>query len=252
MLRRALRYTFWIAVICLAANVARVGTLRVRAFQSGHGSDLSPYTAVTKETVYNADGSKREVSQSTVAVRSDGSRVTKIERTSSGYTMSQRTIELSSGEQAIVDDIREIKSTTKDPAKVSATPQWLPDPRSRCLNSFSGQPVLPGQVVSGEEIVNGYRAAKLQKGNMTWWLALDHGCAMLKRRAQWGEHGQIGERTLVSLTAGEPQGSLFHVPQGYRELPPSGMVAASTSPETANQRRAALARADEWYQLHRP
>lgn len=252
MPKRALRFTSWTAVLCVAASFTWVGTLRVRAFQGSNSPDVTPYTAVTKETIYSAGGSKQEMSQSIVAVRSDGSRVVKIERTVPGHPTSQRTIDFRTGEQATIDDIREIKSTTKDPAKASRAPQWLPDPHSRCLNSFTGEPILPGQVFIGFENVSGYRAAKLQKGKITWWLALDHSCAMLKRRAEWDANGQISERTLVSLTPGEPQAALFHAPQSYRELTPSEMFALNTSREAAEQRKAALAKADEWYQRHRP
>jgi hypothetical protein len=112
--------------------------------------------------------------------------------------------------------------------------------------------VVPGQALLGEENVYGYRAARLQKDGITWWLALDYGCAILKRRAEWTGQGQAGERTLVSLTPGEPQAALFHVPQSYREFPPSAMFAAQTGAAAAGQRREALARADELYRRHRP
>jgi len=124
-------------------------------------------------------------------------------------------------------------STTFDPTKKPT--QWLPDPRNNCLVQGS-----EAQQFVGEEVVNGYRTAKLTAGPMTQWVALDYGCAAVKDRADWG-NGESSEKRMVSLSLGEPSPSLFDDPAGFEEVPPSQLFPHSN-----------LDTLDEYYYSHRP
>ena len=99
---------------------------------------------------------------------------------------------------------------------------WQRDPRSLCINSLAGKRMtsLP-ETVAGEEIIAGYRAVKIKASDkVTWWFALDCGCAMVKSRMDFSEN-EYSEKNLVALIPGEPDALLFHVPEQAREVSPS-------------------------------
>ncbi|MFN7920036.1 MAG: hypothetical protein U0Q16_08065 [Bryobacteraceae bacterium] len=207
-----------------------------------------PYTTIVRSTVYAPDGSVNAGRDTTTAVRSDGARVLRSESRVEPFA-SSRTINLPSGDEVIVDDIREIKMTTRSPNRSVAS--VIRDPRSNCLDSLAGSPVLSGQSLLGTETVSGYRTVKMaSEKNMTWWFAVDHGCALVKFRAEWGEQG-VTEQNLVALIPGEPQPDLFRTPASFREVLPSEF---HKNAGNANHGLSAekLSRMDDWYRQHRP
>jgi len=192
------------------------------------------YTVVLQEYLTPANGSAVPTMRMTIAVRGDGSRV--MDSTSTNdpeKPFSERIVNFSSGEEMYVFENARRTSTTFDPTRTPT--RWLPDPRNNCLVQGS-----EAQQFVGEEVVNGYRTAKLTTGPMTQWVALDYGCAAVKDRADWG-NGESSEKRMVSLTLGEPSPSLFDEPAGFEEVPPSQLFPHSE-----------LDTQDKYYYSHRP
>jgi len=81
----------------------------------------------------------------------------------------------------------------------------------------------PPETFLGEEIIAGYRTAKIADGLTTSWHALDYGCALVKDRWEFSAT-EVSEKELVALVAGEPDAALFDVPAHYREVPPSERI----------------------------
>jgi hypothetical protein len=198
-----------IAAVAFAVNAFRLAVPRVRAQSTGVA-----YTVILAETVFDAQGGQRPGILLTSAVRSDGSRVIR----SGTDGASAREIRLASGRTVKVLERLKVKSTVAAPAVTAAS---LPDPASQCTKSFDGRPRSHGGVeVLGEENIAGYRAVKVKNRGETTWYALDHGCAAIRSRMEFGR-GEASEKRLVALIPGEPDEALFLVPAGYQEGPPS-------------------------------
>jgi hypothetical protein len=130
----------------------------------------------------------------------------------------QRIIYLASGFQVDTNDQTNTKSSMKKNYNPLAS---LRDPGSMCVNSLAGTPItFPSEAFVGEEIIAGYRTAKIVHGIITSWHALDYGCAPVKERWEFSA-AEVSEKELVALVAGEPDPSLFDVPAHYREVTPS-------------------------------
>ena len=97
---------------------------------------------------------------------------------------------------------------------------------------------MDGEVLSGNEDVNGYHtvkiAVKTAKDTLTTWFALDYGCAVVKFEANW-EGGARTEQELVTLLPGEPSPALFDVPADFAEVAPSKMLPSGISSDTAQR-----------------
>ncbi|HXT65109.1 MAG TPA: hypothetical protein VN696_18850 [Pyrinomonadaceae bacterium] len=173
-----------------------------------------PYTVTLREIVHGPNGTTTVGLEHTYAVRSDGSRMMRWR----GKGL-QRVIYLAAGFQVDTNDQTNTKSSIKKQYKPLAS---LRDPSSMCVDSLAGTPITspPREAFVAEEIVAGYRTAKIADGIITSWYALDYGCAPVKERWEFSPT-EVSEKELVSLVAGEPDPSLFDVPAHYREVPPS-------------------------------
>jgi hypothetical protein len=132
-------------------------------------------------------------------------------------------------------EIQRRKSTTLDIDRYKPE-RWLQDARNNCIAPGAES----GWAVVGEEVVGGYRAVKVTSGQITQWLALDYGCALIKDRADWGD-GQSSEKRLVSLFSGEPSAGLFDDPGDFEEVPNSKLF---PGPNASDR--------DVYYNSHRP
>jgi hypothetical protein len=191
------------------------------------------YTVVLQEHLTQANGSVTPTIRVTIAVRGDGSRVIDSGTNDPEKPFSERIVNFSSGKQMYVFENARRTSTTFDPTRKPT--RWLPDPGNNCLVQGS-----EAHQFVGEEVVSGYRTAKLTAGPMTLWVALDYGCAAVKDRADWG-NGESSEKRMVSLSLGEPSPSLFDDPAGFEEVPPSQLFP-----------HCKLDTLDEYYYSHRP
>lgn len=228
-----LRIIFLAAVAGLAINAARIHQPDLKAAVLPAG--VVPYTVVLQDFTLRPGGAVVPSFKYTVAVRSDGSRAMESTSSDPASPFSERVLDFSSGRKMYVMQHLRLKSTTFDPARAIPS-HWLADPRNGCL--FSGSSLQ--QESLGEELVEGYRTAKVSYGATTVWLALDYGCAMIKDRAEWPD-GQASEKRLIALFPGEPSASMFDDPTGFQEVPPSRFLPGPYV-ETA----------DAYYQSHRP
>ncbi|HWQ33134.1 MAG TPA: hypothetical protein VNQ79_09780 [Blastocatellia bacterium] len=219
-----------------------------------------PYTVILRETSYGADGTATVTSETTEAIRSDGSRLfsrTPLHNPAEGVV---RDLTLASGVEVIVNDLANLKSTVAPGfLKNRRLADMHRDPGSNCINSFDGKPYLAGpvkEVVEGEEIVAGYRTVRISSGAVTSWLALDYGCACVKDRIDFGKDKGYSEHNLVALYPGEPNAALFAVPEHVREVPPSERIMANwkgdCGPDCSERRNQQLRRMDDDYYRNRP
>jgi len=256
-LRTLLKWALALIVIVIAAQMGRLVHSEV-SDGKGHvrlGAPI-PYTAILRETVHAPDGTTRIASDLTWAVRSDGSvarrldhkrrngrpqdqddavsaserrhevlsQIDQLQNQPLETADSERVVLFASGTEVAINELAETKST-KIMRQDTNPANWQRDPRSACVNSFSGRRAssLPETVV-GQEIVDGYRTVKIRANDkVTWWFALDHGCAMVKSRMDFNER-EFSEKFLVGLIPGEPDSMLFHVPKNAKEVSPSERI----------------------------
>ncbi len=219
-----------------------------------------PYTVMLRETSYGADGTATVTSDTTEAIRADGSRLfsrTPLQNPAEGVV---RDLTLASGVEVIINDLSNLKSTVAPGfLKNRKLADMHRDPGANCINSFDGKPYLSGpvkEVVEGEEIIAGYRTVRISSGAVTSWLALDYGCACVKDRIDFGKGKGYSEHHLVALYPGEPNAALFTVPEQAREVPPSERMLATwkgnCGPDCTERRNQQLRRMDEAYDRNRP
>jgi len=107
------------------------------------------------------------------------------------------------------------------------------------------------EIVQGEEIVSGYKTVKVTDKQVTRWLALDYGCAVVKDRWDFGSDKGVSEHIVLALTSGEPETALFDVPEYFRETALSEVLRVGSKgdcgPDCAKKRR----RVDAYYEAHR-
>jgi hypothetical protein len=218
--RTIFRWAFVLVVISLVALAGRLIQSRIKAREVRPGTPI-PYTVTLRETIRGPDGKVTVGPESTWAIRTDGSRAIRIVEKSS-----QRILNFASG---IEVNINELTNTKSSIMKRDWNPAILQrDPTSKCIRSLAGSPMtsMP-EIFDGEQIVAGYRTAKIVRNGVTEWFALDYGCALVKDR--WGfETGETSEKELVALTGGEPNPALFEVPANAAEVPPSERLLGPT------------------------
>lgn len=247
--KRVIRRGLYVGAAVLAINAIRLTIPLVRAQSISpvpSGVAVVPYTVALTETVVSPDGRRMAAPAQTQAIRSDGARLIK----NGEGDKSSRHLLFPSGIEVEVSDFLQAKSTTQKPVQGS----WLLDPKADCARTVLGAVAYGDGSMTTLESVAGYRAAKIVSGVTTRWLALDHGCAPLKRIIDWGEKGS-SELTLVSLIPGEPSSALFSTPDSYREGPPSAFAPPPDEKCSASCResqRAHLERLDRAYYRYRP
>ena len=231
---RLVRWGVWGTALILTMNAVR---LAVPLFKGQRrqtdGPNVRyvpvPHTVVIRNVAHGADGVDVVGFDETLAVRSDGSRVSRREGSGASTYYVLRTIHFASGDRIEIDDVRELKSTE------SGRYDWLDvrDPASNCLKSVLGRPVALNQHFVKLETVEGHSAAIVASSRLTIWYALDLGCEIVKTRVAPTLRGYSAKDPIVMRT-GEPDPALFVVPAHYREAPPS--VLHHLDPSTAEAR----------------
>jgi len=214
------RGAFALVAISLAVLGGRLIQSRSKAREVRLGAPI-PYTVTLRETIRGAGGRVTAGPESTWAIRTDGSRAIRIVEKGS-----QRILNFASGLEVNINELTNTKTSIMKP-------DWSPavlqrDPTSKCIRSLAGSAMISmTEIFDGEETIAGYRTARIVRGGVTEWFALDYGCALVKDR--WGfETGEMSEKELVALTGGEPNPALFEVPANAREVPPSERVLGPT------------------------
>ncbi len=182
----------------------------------------APVPVLVKYAEKKSDYKGERSSESTLAVRADGSQVeAKVIRSYDGETYTRRTImDLIEGKKTVIDPITESKTTyvLSDLAVLSKRM-----PASGCTNftpdgSLHGYAVVrlstPTPVPHGSQRVDAWYAPKL-------------GCVLLKQQfVKTREDGSsVGTvvKEAVQITIGEPPAELFAIPN-YQERPPSAVL----------------------------
>lgn len=220
-MKKWLTACYWLVIAGLVINFGRLSLNRwkVSAQSATNYSTTFAYTAVLKETDFDGKGSSKEVLTNTWAVRSDGSRAIRIDPVPGSRSAPARMIDYSNGQKVHIHDNSGKKSTV---FTTTGPKNWIRDVSSNCLKSSAGQPISQGDTFDENEEVNGYRTARITNKQMTYWFAIDYGCAMVRFNADWG-NGAGSEQNLIVLIPGEPSQTLFAV-SGFQEVPPSGML----------------------------
>ena len=221
--QRILKWSLVLIVLGFAAHTGRLIHARFAVQEVRVGGPI-PYAVILREFVHSPNGTTSEGADIIRAVRSDGSIVVQYAH-KTGNKTTERIVQFASGTEVTINELANTKSTTEERSINPA--RWQRDPNSKCINSFAGKPMTSLQeVISGEEMVDGYRTVKIIAQNVTSWYALDYGCAVIKDRAYWGSQG-FSEHNQVTLIPGEPAAALFHVPENAKEVPPSERVLSS-------------------------
>jgi hypothetical protein len=217
--KSAVYWILWIAVILAAVNVGRQAKPGVQGLLWGPPAKVVPHTVVLRSRLFHADGSYEDLPfWETVAVRSDGSSVTRHTGGRPGNAVSSRLILLRSGKRIETDDIAETKTT--EPVDVKTVFRQLRDPATDCSMTYVERPsTAPGTRMLTSEQVGSWSALSLHANRSTTWFVKDLGCAVIKSRLETA-HG-TGGKDPISSAIGEPDPTLFAVPDRYTEAPPS-------------------------------
>lgn len=227
------KLVFWLLLFGLVANL-----LVYQLSRRIHAATTNPipHTSTLTEVATNANGQIGHVTNYILSTRSDGSTVRKVSDKSETF----RVIEFASRIHAEIKELHELRSI-----QTMNSPPLIRNPDLSC--------VMPRESVMGEETVGGFRAVKINKGVRTSWFVPEYGCALVREVWKF-DTGEVSEKTLVSLTKGEPDPVLFHVPASYKEVPPSQIadpdgIACTTCPNNLKQR---FAKRDRDYYARRP
>jgi hypothetical protein len=204
-----------VVLIALVISAIRLATPRFQAMaETTQSGQIAPFTVIQKETITDASGILHPGTLTTKAVRADGSTVLRMGNAETGG----RDITFSDGRKVVVFDHRKTRTTIMTKRMILSQQ----DPASLCMNKLDGSPATAmNQKILGQEVIAGYRAVKISYGGTTViWHALDHGCADIKSEMHFGVKEASG-MSLVMLIPGEPDQTLFVVPDDYKEGPPS-------------------------------
>ena len=200
--------------------VVLVGSLTIKwGFTARANSAPTPYTVKLKQTVRKSDGTLAPIDVTmTVAVRRDGTRSVVHSQQRPGGPEVTRDVHLASGGHITVGDLWDIKTTWVRPRPDIS--EWYRDPAKACAVSLAGTPIRrTSETVVGEEMIAGVRTVKITNRNNAEWFALDCGCALVWSRYDFGT--SINEQSLISLTPGDPDATLFHVPDTFKVVGPA-------------------------------
>lgn len=163
--RIVLNWAFVIVVVGYVAYMGHSVYSRLGAKDARVGAPI-PYTVMLRETVHGPDGIARVAADATEAIRSDGSYVNRLSHANIADG-TERTIFFANGLRTVVNELKDTKSTTV--TKDANPARWQRDPSSKCINSFAGEPMASTrEVISGEEIVAGYRTVKITFDKVSW------------------------------------------------------------------------------------
>lgn len=213
--RTLLKVVLVLLVMVVGVQAGRIFQSRLKVRKNARVRSYVPYTVTLREIVHSSDGSVSTLPESIEAFRSDGSVVRQFESGRVFYFPQ-------SGLQIKTNETMGIKTSMIGDSSPPGISQR--DPISECVNSYAGKPFThKPETFVGEEMVAGYRAAKIVRGSVTEWHALDYGCALVKDRWDFPT-GDFSEKELVGLVGAEPNPTLFEVPTQYREVSPSEAI----------------------------
>jgi hypothetical protein len=246
-LRAFLVAAAWVAAAGLASNALRLtanGQPTSPQQPLNSKGDLvaarTPYTVVLRDGTETSAGAQALYGEQTLALRSDGAYVERWQYEAGQHATIQRFVYLPSGVTIVVDDVRELATSTLQRTGTHSSARV--DPDRNCVANSLGEPLSEAEVLSTDETIQGYRTVKVTIGQSTFWFAPQIGCAKLKARTRLPS-GLVSEKQLISITSGPPDASLFFVPARYKEVQYSKFYAIDPeSPEGQRLDRVYFAR----------
>jgi len=208
-----------IALGCVGLAVVYM-TRQVAANGSGI---VKPFTAAVNEVKFNSNGVAGHKETYVVAFRADGSNVTDYHRTlSNGQTTEVKMVEdVKNGRRVAVDYATESTSTYLLPSNYSA---MMAKQASACSATAA----------SSEPPILGYRVVLVHDGHTygngasnvnDHWKAPELNCFALRRvefaTRKPGESAPHNEAEVANIVLGEPDPTLFSIPQNFVERSPS-------------------------------
>ncbi len=182
-------------------------------------------------TMVSTDASGSVTARAVEATRADGSIASVMTLVELPMSPTTRRVRIASGMDVFIVESSHWKSTIYDPIR---TPdKWLRDAKLNCVMSPPAH-----ENFLGLETISGYRSAKVSINRMTSWFALDYGCAKIQYTVPMSKT-LTKTFHLESLVPGEPATSLFVIPSGYEEVPPSRTFGSDV-------------KYDKYYYEHRP
>ncbi len=229
-----------VVVVLVVSSVAAAMWLRVRAGATASASqppqtssETRPFIAIRSDVnLIPGQPSPMSTEIRTIAVRTDGSNVELLHRrdpSGSGKTVYIRSIlDVPGRQRIVVDPISE--SLITYPLADAVTSAYRVHPVSKCAGVPAGQ--ILGYDVNVEETSLGPEQAgpAVDEMQIRAWRAARLNCLPLRREMTIFKGGQESQRiveSVVTVTEGEPDPSLFEIPQGYVERQPSEAMAES-------------------------
>ena len=232
-----------LGILCLLAPPA------AKPSASAADSAVKPFTATVHRLQYRANGSLAHEEAYTVAYRSNGSKVSDFHRTlPNGQTVEiKEIVDVSGGRQVTVDYATQSVST------YAIQPGYLPVLKRRMSSCAGG--------VSGPETILGYPVVLVHAGHTYGngasnvhdrWEAPSLNCFALRQidamTALPPNKAPHNEEEVTNIALGEPDSSLFSVPENFVERSPSQRHAeferlygaAAPTPPVADQSYAAV------------
>jgi hypothetical protein len=204
------------------------------ALSASAAGPFRPYTVVVRESAHDKAGKETLGSRYTEAMRSDGARMSSVQTQKTGaLNVTTRVLDLPGGINVQFNDALLLKSTRK-----VASSEGGRAAQTNCAYDV--------EKFEGIEALSGYRVAHIRRDGRDSWYAVDYSCAIVRERMGWGDGGW-NEKTLVSLTPGEPQPALFANPANFKEVPPSQLW-----PAQAKGNPKVVSLLDEAYYKQRP
>ena len=220
-------------LFCVIACVASLSAFRfsgrtarsaVSAQERVSRHPVEPYFATFDEVVQRVGEAAKTSSRRTVAVRSDGAKVEKMEVLGT-YPLTRREVYLPNGVEVTIQETFRLVLARQ-------TNLWNPtsatrlDPESSCQATFDG--VQEHRSMGPDETIQGLRAVHVtgvSKSAWEHWFLPDVECAEAKRLAVFkGTNGVVtdtSELVATDFKRQEPPASLFEIPRDYLEVPPS-------------------------------
>lgn len=263
---------FPVAVLCIVALSLGVSVI-VRRVHAANGAQVSRRVSswvpnqITYKSYNNRPAWPRPVLSGEMvrAVRSDGSSVESsvLYRLDRSIDSQYRLLSLAWGIRVLTHEQLRLMTATKDPAYDNARARQQLAPALSCAGSLGGDRPPQGTVVT-QETLFGYETYKvvidMKRSRIAFWRAPGLGCAELRMLSEifdWNT-GQLIEsmdRKAVDIRPGEPDPTLFDLPQGFRNVSPSEAGAARAEAcckaKLKDTELAALQPVDEQFQKYR-
>lgn len=212
-----------ILVVVVVAVVSVSTIYRTKYATASASTAVTPFTATVDESHFKSDGTFSRVETFTVAFRTDGSFMRMVHRAlpNGGEFEIKEVVDRASGNRTVVDYAT--RSLTTYPIRGSDA-RYFSDVSSACVNDKQGE----RSSILGYEVVLRHEGKTDNDGATRIadrWESPALNCFPLREiitpPAKAGVKVPHNERQVTKVVAGEPDASLFGIPQDFVERSPS-------------------------------